>query len=75
MDPDLREEQTERDDDNIAASLREFVRANNSETVSFQSCNLTTAAIEMTDTRVSKMFAKCPNKFSSCSPRGRIRLS
>lgn len=54
--------------DNMAASLREFVKANNSETASFQSCNQALLAIEMTDTRVSKMFAERPKNLAK-APR------
>jgi hypothetical protein len=63
MVPDTREERGERDAkprSDMVASLREFRIANNSETVPLQSCNPARAAIEMTDTRVSKMFAKSP---------------
>ena len=52
----------------MAASLREFAKANNSETDPLQSCNQALGAIEMTDTRVSKMFAKSP-KNSADAPR------
>jgi hypothetical protein len=78
MVPDLREKRVERDEDrtsNMAASLREFRIANNSETDPFQSCNQALAAIEMTDTRVSKMFAKNPQKLPNTPGDGRNRLS
>lgn len=57
-----------RPNDDMAASLREFAKANNSETDPFQSCNQALLAIEMTDTRVSKMFAKRPKNLAK-APR------
>lgn len=74
MFPDLREER-DANQTGMAASLREFRMVNNSETVSFQSCNQALAAIEMTDMRVSKMFAKSPWKLTNTAGDGRIRLA